>query len=98
VNKLCTSYEGTSDSVSGKLQVVGADIELPQIDLLLQHGSELGLDDVSICMMRQPLVEGRSIGDKDYKWVLGISVSSCPYHQHDETTEGLFLRSGKIQN
>jgi hypothetical protein len=98
VSKRCADYDDASDSVSGKLQVVGADIVRPKIDLFLQHGSEQGLDDVSVCLMREPLVEGQGIGGNEYKWVLGVRVSPCPYYQPHEPIEKIVFRFGKTQN
>ncbi|KAG9105835.1 hypothetical protein FRC07_009089, partial [Ceratobasidium sp. 392] len=55
LNKRCTEYDGSRDVVSGKLNVIGGDVELPTVEIFLQHGSELGLEDLAVCLMQQPL-------------------------------------------
>ncbi|KAG9075122.1 hypothetical protein FS749_013247 [Ceratobasidium sp. UAMH 11750] len=79
LNRDCTGYDDSKDAIAGKLQVVGADIELPTMELFLQHGSELDLDDVLVCLMRQPLpTGGRTSGNNGHKWVLGINIWKDP--------------------
>lgn len=39
----------------GKLQVVAADILLPSVELFSRHGSEAGLEDVSLSLIRKPV-------------------------------------------
>ncbi|KAG8739271.1 hypothetical protein FRC10_005833 [Ceratobasidium sp. 414] len=79
LNRQCTEYDDSKDAVSGKLQVVGADIQLPTVELFLQHGSELGLEDVSVCLMQRSLsTEERAGGSKGHKWVLSINIWKDP--------------------
>ncbi|KAG8788394.1 hypothetical protein FRC12_014638 [Ceratobasidium sp. 428] len=78
LNRYCTEYDDSKDAVSGKLNVVGGDVELPTVELFVQHGSELGLEGLSICLVQQSLSEGEVIGGKDYKWVLGINIWKDP--------------------
>ncbi|KAG8766022.1 hypothetical protein FRC12_007133 [Ceratobasidium sp. 428] len=63
------------DAIAGKLQVVGGDIDLPKIDITVQHGSGQGLEDFSICLMRRPRqVEKKAAKSEDYRWVLGVYI------------------------
>ncbi|KAG9122691.1 hypothetical protein FRC07_000814, partial [Ceratobasidium sp. 392] len=55
LNKRCTEYDDSRDVISGKLNVIGGDVELPTVEIFLQHGSELGLEDLAVCLMQQPL-------------------------------------------
>lgn len=51
----------SDEPISGTLQVLGADIELPQIEVSLPHGADDSLENVSICLMQ-----------KNNRWVLGL--------------------------
>ncbi|CAE6489948.1 unnamed protein product [Rhizoctonia solani] len=62
----CENYDDTYDSIAGKLQVIGADVELPQIEVTIQHGSEAGLDSTAVCLMKKPDENGKD------RWVLGL--------------------------
>ncbi|KAG8703650.1 hypothetical protein FRC09_004052 [Ceratobasidium sp. 395] len=74
-SKRCTKYDGMKDAIAGKLQVVGGDIDLPKIDITVQHGSGQGLEDFSICLMRRPRqVEKKAAKSEDYRWVLGVYI------------------------
>ncbi|KAG9121072.1 hypothetical protein FRC07_003114 [Ceratobasidium sp. 392] len=78
-HKRCSEYDGLDDAFSGKLQVVGGDVDLPKVELFLQHDSELGLEDVSICLMQQPLAADEpSVRGEKQKWVLGIYIWRDP--------------------
>ncbi|KAG8784881.1 hypothetical protein FRC12_018186 [Ceratobasidium sp. 428] len=69
----CSASNSLDDPFSGKLQVVGGDIDLPKVEIFLQHDSELGLEDLSVCLMQRPLASGElSTEGTNYKWVLGI--------------------------
>jgi hypothetical protein len=73
--RFCDDYDDSHDSITGKLQVVGADIELPQIEVLLQHGSETGLENVAVCLMQQHnRIGGPAIENNGQGWVLGLYV------------------------
>ncbi|KAH7320498.1 hypothetical protein B0J17DRAFT_295644 [Rhizoctonia solani] len=65
-SEFCEKYDDTYDSIAGKLQVVGADVELPQIEVTIQHGSETGLDNTAVCLMKKPDENGKD------RWVLGL--------------------------
>lgn len=66
ISQFCEDYDDTHDSIAGKLQVIGADIELPQIEVTIQHGSETGLDNTAVCLMKKPDGNGKD------RWVLGL--------------------------
>ncbi|KAG8788395.1 hypothetical protein FRC12_014639 [Ceratobasidium sp. 428] len=69
----CSASNSLDDAFSGKLQVVGGDIDLPKVEIFLQHDSELGLEDLSVCLMQRPLASGELLTEgTNYKWVLGI--------------------------
>lgn len=65
-SEFCDDYDDTQDLIAGKLQVVGADVELPQIEVSIQHGSETGLDNTAVCLMKKPDDSGKD------RWVLGL--------------------------
>ncbi|CAE7217543.1 unnamed protein product [Rhizoctonia solani] len=65
-NELCREYDDSYDSVAGKLQVVGADIDLPRVEITIQHGSETGLDNTAVCLMKKPDEDGKD------RWVVGL--------------------------
>lgn len=73
-NEFCNDYDDSHDAITGKLQVVGGDVERPEIRISLQHASETGLDNVAVCLIRKPNVGEGSIGDGDHKWVLGLYI------------------------
>ncbi|KAG9124986.1 hypothetical protein FRC07_009457 [Ceratobasidium sp. 392] len=63
------------DAIAGKLQVIGGNVNLPTIDISIQHGSEEALKDVSICLMRRPQEGEKKIAEReDYRWVLGVYI------------------------
>ncbi|KAG9087370.1 hypothetical protein FS749_002957 [Ceratobasidium sp. UAMH 11750] len=71
----CTQYGEVNDAIIGKLQVIGADVALPSIEISFQHGSEQRLKDVSVCLIRRPrATEQTSTASENYKWVLGVYV------------------------
>ncbi|CAE6434729.1 unnamed protein product [Rhizoctonia solani] len=57
------SCSSSDEPISGKLQVLGADIELPHIEVSIRHGADDGLENVSVCLMQK--------GDR---WILGLYV------------------------
>ncbi|KAJ1301882.1 hypothetical protein OPQ81_000722 [Rhizoctonia solani] len=68
----CEDYDDSYDSIAGKLQVVGADVDLPQIEVTIQHGSEAGLDDTAVCLMKKPDENGKD------RWILGLYAWKGP--------------------
>ncbi|KAG8784880.1 hypothetical protein FRC12_018185 [Ceratobasidium sp. 428] len=79
LNRYCTEYDNSKDAVSGRLNVVGGDVELPTVELFVQHGSELGLEDLSICLVQQSLSEGEVVGGRIIDGFLGLTyVRSVP--------------------
>ncbi|CAE6465893.1 unnamed protein product [Rhizoctonia solani] len=74
-SELCEEYDDTYDSIAGKLQVVAAEVELPQIEVTIQHGSEAGLDSTAVCLIKRPDESGKD------RWVLGL------YAWRDPTTD-----------
>ncbi|CAE6447402.1 unnamed protein product [Rhizoctonia solani] len=84
--KFCDQYDDTYDSIAGKLQVVGADIELPQIEITVQHGSVSGQDNIAVCLMNKPDENGED------RWVFGLYAWKDPT-VHDQDS---FLASMSI--
>ncbi|KAG8734679.1 hypothetical protein FRC11_003789, partial [Ceratobasidium sp. 423] len=74
-SEFCNEYDDTYDSIAGKLQVVGAEVELPRIEITVQHGSEAGLDSTAVCLMKRPDENGKD------RWVMGL------YAWRDPTTD-----------
>ncbi|KAF8596638.1 hypothetical protein BDV93DRAFT_527934 [Ceratobasidium sp. AG-I] len=71
----CAGSVNTMDTVTARLLVIPADIPRPKVELHIQYGSEAVLENVSICMRKQPLGEGEKLGSiEDYRWVLGINT------------------------
>ncbi|CAE6527027.1 unnamed protein product [Rhizoctonia solani] len=71
-SEFCEQYDDSYDSMAGKLQVIGAEIEHPQIDITIQHGSETGLDSTSVCLFNRPDENGK------HRWVVGIYTWKDP--------------------
>ncbi|CAE6490752.1 unnamed protein product [Rhizoctonia solani] len=71
-SEFCDQYDDSYDSIAGKLQVVGADIELPRIEITIQHGSETGLDSTSVCLFKRLDENGKD------RWVIGIYTWKDP--------------------
>ncbi|KAG9124989.1 hypothetical protein FRC07_009460 [Ceratobasidium sp. 392] len=91
----CKNYERTKekDVIAGQLQVLGGNVELPKIDISLQHGSEPGLEDVAICLMRRPReVKDGLAKSEDYKWVLGVYIwKSVDQPSNDSVFAGISI-------
>ncbi|QRV82286.1 transmembrane protein [Ceratobasidium sp. AG-Ba] len=79
-NAPCSEYDDSTDAVSGKLQVLAGDVEFPRIEMFVQHSSELGLDDLSICLTKRLSADGaQGHGNEPYKWSIRISVFKDPF-------------------
>ncbi|CCO36333.1 hypothetical protein BN14_10467 [Rhizoctonia solani AG-1 IB] len=70
--KFCDQYDETYDSIAGKLQVVGADIDLPRIEITVQHGSVAGQDNVAVCLMKKSDENGGE------RWLFGLYAWKDP--------------------
>ncbi|CAE6412344.1 unnamed protein product [Rhizoctonia solani] len=71
-SEFCEQDDDMYNSIAGKLQVVGAEIDLPQIEITIQHGSEAGLDSTAVCLMKSSDENGKD------RWVLGLYAWKDP--------------------